>query len=121
VVFTQNQFLELTISSESNKKQLRNFDVLVNCEEGVDFKLTAKKKKITFYLSAGLVYKLIITKKGFYQNSYEFDLTDVPEALYQDNFLSHEVHSALTPLTATQPTEIYHYYYDARHGKIKVK
>lgn len=121
LVFSQDRFLELTILAQEDNKSLKNFDVLVSCEEGVDFTLTSKKKKITFYLSAGLDYKIIVTKNGFYQTIYEIDLTDVPKALYQDGFLAHELVSELIPKSESQPTSIHQYFYEVRYGKLNIK
>jgi hypothetical protein len=117
----QERFLELTVRAEENSKKLKYFEVLVNCEEGIDFKLRAKKKKITFYLAAGLNYKIIVTKKGYYQNIYELDLTDVPSSQFQDNFVSYELITALIQKSAPQPTEIYQLIYESRYGVLKEK
>lgn len=115
----QERFLELTVRAEEAGKKLKNFEVLVNCEEGIDFNLKAKKKKMTFYLSAGLKYKIIVTKKGYYQNIYELDLTDVPSSQFQDNFVSHELITDLIQKSAPQPTEIYKLIYESRYGVLK--
>lgn len=121
LVLSQEKFLELTVFTKDDDKLLKNFDVFVTCEEGVDFTLTSKKKKLTFYLSAGLDYKIIVTKKGFYQTIYEIDLTDVPSALYQDNFLAHDLTAELVPKSKPQPTIIHQLFYETRYGKLKNK
>lgn len=120
-VFTQEKFLELTLISKEENKSLKNFDVLVSCEDGVDFILTAKKKKITFYLSAGLDYKIVVTKKGYYQTNYEIDLTTVPKAVHQDDFLTHTLTVHFIPTTKVQPTDVFKYGYESRYGKLKIE
>jgi hypothetical protein len=120
VAYSQERFLELTIAAQSENKALKNIEVLVSCEDGVDFILTSKKKELTFYLSAGLSYKIVVTKKGFYQSIYEVDLTTVPEALHQDGFLTHELTVELIPKTEAQPIDIHKYSYESRHGKLKI-
>ena len=74
-----------------------------------------------FYLSAGLDYKLVVTKNGYYQSNYQIDLTDVPKALYQDNFLSHQLDVELVPKSKQQPTIIHTHFYETRYGKLKNK
>jgi len=121
IVFAQEKFLALTVIPKSEGKSLKNFTVLVSGEEGVDFEITSRKKKIIFYLSAGLDYKLVVTKNGYYQSNYQIDLTDVPKALYQDDFLSHQLAVELVPKSKQQPTIIHKYFYETRHGKLKNK
>lgn len=121
IVLAQEKFLALTVLPKSEGKSLKNFTVLVSCEEGVDFTLTSRKKKMIFYLSAGLNYKLVVTKNGYYQSNYQIDLTDVPKALYQDNFLSHLLDVELVRKSKQQPTIIHTYFYETRYGKLKNK
>lgn len=121
IVLAQEKFLALTVLPKSEGKSLKNFTVLVSCEEGVDFTLTSRKKKMIFYLSAGLDYKLVVTKNGYYQSNYQIDLTDVPKALYQDNFLSHLLDVELVRKSKQQPTIIHTYFYETRYGKLKNK
>lgn len=121
IVLAQDKFLALTVLPKSEGKSLKNFTVLVSCEEGVDFTLTSRKKKMIFYLSAGLDYKLVVTKNGYYQSNYQIDLTDVPKALYQDNFLSHLLDVELVRKSKQQPTIIHTYFYETRYGKLKNK
>lgn len=121
IVLAQEKFLALTVIPKSEGKSLKNFTVLVSCEEGVDFTLTSRKKKMIFYLSAGLDYKLVVTKNGYYQSNYQIDLTDVPKALYQDDFLSHQLDVELVPKSKQQPTIIHTYFYETRYGKLKNK
>lgn len=121
IVLAQEKFLALTVLPKSEGQSLKNFTVLVSCEEGVDFTLTSRKKKMIFYLSAGLDYKLVVTKNGYYQSNYQIDLTVVPKALYQDNFLSHLLDVELVPKSKQQPTIIHTYFYETRYGKLKNK
>lgn len=121
ITLSQEKFLELTVLAKDGEKSLKNFDIYVSCEDDVNFVLISKKKQITFYLSAGLAYKVIVTKKGFYQSIYEIDLTSVHEAISQDGFLAHELICELVPLSVSQPTTINRYFYESRHGKLKTK
>lgn len=116
---SQEKFLELSLKTQHNNRALKPFLVSVSCEEDISFQLISKKKKLSFYLSPGYKYKLIISKDGYFQSNYVIDLTSVPKALYQDNFLQYQITDQLVERSAKQPACVHQFTYDERTGKLK--
>lgn len=119
LVSSQEKFLELNVSTKHNNRSLKQFMVTVSCEEGVSFQLVSKQKKLSFYLAPGVIYKIIISKDGYFQSNYVLDLTSVPKALYQDNFLQYQITDQLVERSAKQPACVHQLTYDERTGKLK--
>lgn len=116
---SQEKFLKLSIKTQHNNSTLKPFLISVSCEEDISFQLVSKKKKLSFYLAPGFKYKLIISKDGYFQSNYVIDLTSVPKALYQDNFVEYRLTDKLVERSAIQPTKVHQLTYDDRTGKLK--